>query len=83
MFFLCVFYFIQALKYNASVTKEKTILLFVAGLVLTTFVIVGAILFVPGKTYSYYEEIRADKFENIVGGGAAITNNHKLCVIKQ
>ncbi|XP_014396279.1 PREDICTED: leukocyte surface antigen CD47 isoform X4 [Myotis brandtii] len=38
-----------ALKYNASVTKEKTILLFVAGLVLTTFVIVGAILFVPGE----------------------------------
>ncbi|KAK1343863.1 hypothetical protein QTO34_014417 [Cnephaeus nilssonii] len=38
---------IVTLKYNASVTKEKTILLFVAGLVLTTFVIVGAILFVP------------------------------------
>uniref|UniRef100_G1PH34 Leukocyte surface antigen CD47 n=1 Tax=Myotis lucifugus TaxID=59463 RepID=G1PH34_MYOLU len=40
---------IVTLKYNASVTKEKTILLFVAGLVLTTFVIVGAILFVPGE----------------------------------
>ncbi|ELK38720.1 Leukocyte surface antigen CD47 [Myotis davidii] len=40
---------IVTLKYNASVTKERTILLFVAGLVLTTFVIVGAILFVPGE----------------------------------
>ncbi|XP_066098033.1 leukocyte surface antigen CD47 isoform X2 [Saccopteryx bilineata] len=40
---------IVTLKYNSSITKEKTILLFVAGLVLTTFVIVGAILFVPGE----------------------------------
>lgn len=55
MEFFCVFFFFQALKYNASVTKEKTILLFVAGLVLTTFVIVGAILFVPGKMCSYYK----------------------------
>ncbi|XP_016051148.1 PREDICTED: leukocyte surface antigen CD47 isoform X2 [Miniopterus natalensis] len=40
---------IVTLKYASSVAKEKTILLFVTGLLLTTFVIVGAILFVPGE----------------------------------
>lgn len=40
---------IITLKYNSSVTKEQTILLFVAGLLLTTVVIVGAILFIPGE----------------------------------
>uniref|UniRef100_A0A667HUU6 Leukocyte surface antigen CD47 n=1 Tax=Lynx canadensis TaxID=61383 RepID=A0A667HUU6_LYNCA len=38
-----------ALKYKSSLMKEKTILLFVGGLVLTIAVIVGAILFVPGE----------------------------------
>lgn len=36
--------------------KEKTILLFVGGLVLTIVVIVGAILFVPGKKHGYLRE---------------------------
>ncbi|XP_036099698.1 leukocyte surface antigen CD47 isoform X2 [Molossus molossus] len=40
---------IVTLKYSSSVTKEKTILLFVAGLALTVFIIVGAILFIPGE----------------------------------
>ncbi|KAM5276872.1 leukocyte surface antigen CD47 isoform 6-T12 [Hipposideros larvatus] len=40
---------IVTLKYNSSIMKEKTILLFVAGLVLTVIVIVGAILFIPGE----------------------------------
>ncbi|XP_037381501.1 leukocyte surface antigen CD47 isoform X2 [Talpa occidentalis] len=40
---------IVTLKYKSSHTKEKAILLFVAGLVLTIVVIVGAILFVPGE----------------------------------
>ncbi|XP_012588743.1 PREDICTED: leukocyte surface antigen CD47 isoform X2 [Condylura cristata] len=40
---------IVTLKYKSSYTKEKTILLFVAGLVLSAVVIVGAILFVPGE----------------------------------
>ncbi|XP_047732351.1 leukocyte surface antigen CD47 isoform X4 [Prionailurus viverrinus] len=38
-----------ALKYKSSLMKEKTILLFVGGLVLTIAVIVGAIVFVPGE----------------------------------
>uniref|UniRef100_A0ABI7X9E8 Leukocyte surface antigen CD47 n=1 Tax=Felis catus TaxID=9685 RepID=A0ABI7X9E8_FELCA len=40
---------IVTLKYKSSLMKEKTILLFVGGLVLTIAVIVGAILFVPGE----------------------------------
>ncbi|XP_015974464.2 leukocyte surface antigen CD47 isoform X3 [Rousettus aegyptiacus] len=40
---------VVTLKYNSSVTKEKTILLFVVGLVLTIVTIVGAILFIPGE----------------------------------
>lgn len=40
---------IVTLKFNSSIMKEKTILLFVAGLVLTIVVIVGAILFIPGE----------------------------------
>ncbi|XP_019506724.1 PREDICTED: leukocyte surface antigen CD47 isoform X5 [Hipposideros armiger] len=40
---------IVTLKYNSSIMKEKTILLFIAGLVLTVIVIVGAILFIPGE----------------------------------
>ncbi|XP_017527659.2 leukocyte surface antigen CD47 isoform X2 [Manis javanica] len=40
---------IVTLKYKSSYTKEKTIPLFVAGLVLTAVVIVGAILFIPGE----------------------------------
>ncbi|XP_049641643.1 leukocyte surface antigen CD47 isoform X1 [Suncus etruscus] len=40
---------IVTLKYKSSNTKEKTILLFVAGLVLTAVVVIGAILFVPGE----------------------------------
>ncbi|XP_015450430.2 leukocyte surface antigen CD47 [Pteropus alecto] len=39
---------VVTLKYS-TVTKEKTILLFVAGLVLTIVMIVGAILFIPGE----------------------------------
>lgn len=46
--------------------KEKTILLFVAGLVLTIVVIVGAILFIPGKTYSYYEIDKVDKVARLI-----------------
>uniref|UniRef100_A0A8D0VEN7 Leukocyte surface antigen CD47 n=2 Tax=Sus scrofa TaxID=9823 RepID=A0A8D0VEN7_PIG len=38
-----------ALKYKSSYTKEKTIFLLVAGLMLTIIVIVGAILFIPGE----------------------------------
>ncbi|XP_054433307.1 leukocyte surface antigen CD47 isoform X2 [Pteronotus mesoamericanus] len=40
---------IVTLKYSSSLAKEKTIFLFVAGIVLTAFVIVGAILLVPGE----------------------------------
>ncbi|XP_043450004.1 leukocyte surface antigen CD47 isoform X2 [Prionailurus viverrinus] len=40
---------IVTLKYKSSLMKEKTILLFVGGLVLTIAVIVGAIVFVPGE----------------------------------
>ncbi|XP_077628007.1 leukocyte surface antigen CD47 isoform X2 [Crocuta crocuta] len=36
-------------KYKSSLIKEKTILLFVGGLVVTIAVIVGAILFIPGE----------------------------------
>ncbi|KAM9635934.1 leukocyte surface antigen CD47 isoform 7-T9 [Trichechus inunguis] len=38
-----------ALKYASDPMKGKTILLFVAGLLLTIVVIVGAILFIPGE----------------------------------
>uniref|UniRef100_A0A4X1SMZ3 Leukocyte surface antigen CD47 n=1 Tax=Sus scrofa TaxID=9823 RepID=A0A4X1SMZ3_PIG len=40
---------ILTLKYKSSYTKEKTIFLLVAGLMLTIIVIVGAILFIPGE----------------------------------
>ncbi|XP_028359229.2 leukocyte surface antigen CD47 isoform X2 [Phyllostomus discolor] len=40
---------IVTLKYSSSVPKEKSIFLFVAGIVLTAFVIIGAILLVPGE----------------------------------
>ncbi|KAM5336611.1 leukocyte surface antigen CD47 isoform 1-T1 [Glossophaga mutica] len=40
---------IVTLKYSSSVTKEKSIFLFIAGIVLTAFVVVGAILLVPGE----------------------------------
>ncbi|XP_049630533.1 leukocyte surface antigen CD47-like [Suncus etruscus] len=40
---------IMTLKYKSSNTKEKTILLFVAGLVLTAVVVVGAFLFASGE----------------------------------
>ncbi|XP_054981315.1 leukocyte surface antigen CD47 isoform X1 [Sorex araneus] len=40
---------IVTLKYKSSHPREKTILLFVAGLLLTIIVVVGAILFVPGE----------------------------------
>ncbi|XP_016043193.1 leukocyte surface antigen CD47 isoform X1 [Erinaceus europaeus] len=40
---------IVTLKYKSNQTKEKIILLFVAGLLLTAVVVVGAILFVPGE----------------------------------
>nr|XP_012422284.1 PREDICTED: leukocyte surface antigen CD47 isoform X2 [Odobenus rosmarus divergens] len=40
---------IVTIKYKSNLVKEKTILLFVGGLVLTIVVIVGAILFVPGE----------------------------------
>ncbi|XP_075398684.1 leukocyte surface antigen CD47 isoform X6 [Tenrec ecaudatus] len=38
-----------ALKYTSNRTKEKTILMFVTGLLVTIVVIVGAILLVPGE----------------------------------
>ncbi|XP_045142083.1 leukocyte surface antigen CD47 [Echinops telfairi] len=40
---------IVTLKYTSNRTNEKTILMFVTGLILTIIVIVGAILFVPGE----------------------------------
>ncbi|XP_076974590.1 leukocyte surface antigen CD47 isoform X2 [Tamandua tetradactyla] len=40
---------ILTLKYKSNRTNEKTILLIVAGLLLTIIVIVGAILFIPGE----------------------------------
>ncbi|XP_075398683.1 leukocyte surface antigen CD47 isoform X5 [Tenrec ecaudatus] len=41
-----------ALKYTSNRTKEKTILMFVTGLLVTIVVIVGAILLVPAGEYS-------------------------------
>ncbi|KAF5923929.1 hypothetical protein HPG69_010358, partial [Diceros bicornis minor] len=40
---------VKTLKYKSNPMKGKTIFLFVAGLVLTIDVIVGAILFIPGE----------------------------------
>nr|XP_010969054.1 leukocyte surface antigen CD47 [Camelus bactrianus] len=40
---------IVTLQYKSSFTREKTIFLLVAGLMLTITVIVGAILFIPGE----------------------------------
>ncbi|XP_072821799.1 leukocyte surface antigen CD47 isoform X3 [Vicugna pacos] len=40
---------IVTLQYKSSFTREKTIFLLVAGLLLTIIVIVGAILFIPGE----------------------------------
>nr|KAF6377492.1 CD47 molecule [Myotis myotis] len=37
------------LKYNSNITKEKIIIISVAGLVLSILVIVGAVLFIPGE----------------------------------
>ncbi|XP_059542163.1 leukocyte surface antigen CD47-like [Myotis daubentonii] len=37
------------LKYNSSITKEKIIILSVAGLVLSILVLVGAVFFIPGE----------------------------------
>ncbi|XP_054569976.1 leukocyte surface antigen CD47-like isoform X3 [Eptesicus fuscus] len=40
---------IVILKYNSNITKEKIIILSVAGLILSILVIVGAIFFIPGE----------------------------------
>ncbi|XP_014389852.1 PREDICTED: leukocyte surface antigen CD47-like isoform X4 [Myotis brandtii] len=40
---------IVTLKYNSNITKEKIIILSVAGLVLSILVIVGAVFFIPGE----------------------------------
>ncbi|XP_006873383.1 PREDICTED: leukocyte surface antigen CD47 [Chrysochloris asiatica] len=40
---------IVTLKYTSNRTNEKTILMFVAGLLLTIVVIIGAIIFIPGE----------------------------------
>ncbi|XP_036203874.1 leukocyte surface antigen CD47-like isoform X2 [Myotis myotis] len=40
---------IVTLKYNSNITKEKIIIISVAGLVLSILVIVGAVLFIPGE----------------------------------
>ncbi|XP_070259636.1 leukocyte surface antigen CD47-like isoform X4 [Myotis yumanensis] len=37
------------LKYNSNITKEKIIIISVAGLVLSILVIVGAVFFIPGE----------------------------------
>ncbi|XP_070259629.1 leukocyte surface antigen CD47-like, partial [Myotis yumanensis] len=40
---------ILTLKYNSNITKEKIIIISVAGLVLSILVIVGAVFFIPGE----------------------------------
>lgn len=49
--------------------KEKTILLLVGGLLLTIVVIVGAILFVPGKKHGYMRETGLTEMRAWWGGG--------------